>query len=196
MKKDNGITLISLAITIIVLIILAGVTISTIIGDDGILKKSESTKEQEMITMYKQRIDTIRLESKLKYSTNNFSLAKLKNELNEKGWLNCIRIMDNGISKLQLITNDGYMFYATEDYTEYIGKNQEKKDEIQIPTAEEIAFTPQDSSWSVSTVKEALDYFMKDEARIPTAAEISFTPQDSSWHVTTVKEALDYLMNN
>ena len=48
-KKNNGITLIALVITIIVLLILAGVTIATLTGDNGILTKtseaSEKTKE-------------------------------------------------------------------------------------------------------------------------------------------------------
>ena len=36
-KKEKGITLIALVITIIVLLILAGVTIATLTGDNGIL---------------------------------------------------------------------------------------------------------------------------------------------------------------
>ena len=40
MKKQNGITLIALVITIIVLLILAGVSISLVIGDNGILTQA------------------------------------------------------------------------------------------------------------------------------------------------------------
>ena len=44
MKKSNrGITLISLAITIAVLIILAGVSVSAILGDDGIINKAKKS---------------------------------------------------------------------------------------------------------------------------------------------------------
>ena len=49
--KNKGITLITLAITIVVLIILAGVSINAVIGDDGIIKKAQDsadlTKESE-----------------------------------------------------------------------------------------------------------------------------------------------------
>ena len=38
-KQENGITLIALVITIIVLLILAGVTIATLTRDNGILTK-------------------------------------------------------------------------------------------------------------------------------------------------------------
>ena len=42
----NGITLIALVITIIVLLILAGVTIATLTGENGILTRVQSTKTQ------------------------------------------------------------------------------------------------------------------------------------------------------
>lgn len=41
LKKNEGITLIALVITIIVLLILAGITISTITGENGILTRSK-----------------------------------------------------------------------------------------------------------------------------------------------------------
>ena len=39
-KKEKGITLIALVITIIVLLILAGVTVATLTGDNGLLTKT------------------------------------------------------------------------------------------------------------------------------------------------------------
>ena len=54
-KEKRGITLIALIITIIVLLILAGVTISMVVGDNGVLKqaqnakiKTEKAKDQEL----------------------------------------------------------------------------------------------------------------------------------------------------
>ena len=45
-KNNKGITLIALVITIIVLLILAGVTIAALSGDNGILKRATEAKEQ------------------------------------------------------------------------------------------------------------------------------------------------------
>ena len=45
-KNTRGITLIALVITIIVLLILAGVTIAALSGDNGILKRAAEAKEQ------------------------------------------------------------------------------------------------------------------------------------------------------
>ena len=50
-KKEKGITLIALVITIIVLLILAGVSIATLTGDNGLLQKSaEATEQTEQST--------------------------------------------------------------------------------------------------------------------------------------------------
>lgn len=46
MTKQNGITLIALVITVIVSLILAGVTIQTLTGDNGLLKKATATKKE------------------------------------------------------------------------------------------------------------------------------------------------------
>lgn len=45
MQNDKGITIIALAVTIIVLIILAGVSINMVVGDNGIIKKAQEAKE-------------------------------------------------------------------------------------------------------------------------------------------------------
>jgi len=45
MKKENGVTLVSLAVTIVVLIILAGVSINAILGENGIITITKQAKE-------------------------------------------------------------------------------------------------------------------------------------------------------
>ena len=68
-KEIKGITLITLAITIVVLIILAGVSINAVMGDDGIIKKAHNsanlTKEAEV----KEAINRTILEF---YLTNDY----------------------------------------------------------------------------------------------------------------------------
>ena len=44
-KEMKGITLIALVITIVVLMILAGVSINTVLGDDGIIQKAKEAAE-------------------------------------------------------------------------------------------------------------------------------------------------------
>lgn len=47
-KQTKGITLIALVITIIILLILAGVSIKLVVGDTGIITKSEEAKEENL----------------------------------------------------------------------------------------------------------------------------------------------------
>ena len=53
----NGITLIALVITIIVLLILAGVTIATLTGDNGILTKAQNAKEKNAQKTVEEQIN-------------------------------------------------------------------------------------------------------------------------------------------
>lgn len=46
MKRNKGITLIALVVTIIVLLILAGVSIATLTGENGILEKVNQAKKE------------------------------------------------------------------------------------------------------------------------------------------------------
>lgn len=60
MKKQivekKGITLIALVITIIVLLILAGITIATLTGDNGILKQADKAKTETTMGEEKEAI--------------------------------------------------------------------------------------------------------------------------------------------
>ena len=65
MKDNKAITLTALVVTIVILIILAGITINSILGDEGILKKaqqatqnySNAQAEEDKIAKYANEID-------------------------------------------------------------------------------------------------------------------------------------------
>lgn len=54
-KKENGITIIALIVTIVVLLILAGVSISLIINRNGIISKAEVAKKETEIADEKEK---------------------------------------------------------------------------------------------------------------------------------------------
>ena len=56
-KGSKGITLIALVITVIVLLILAGVTIATLTGDNGILTKAGDAKTSTEIGVEKEKVE-------------------------------------------------------------------------------------------------------------------------------------------
>ena len=49
MKSENGITLVSLTVTVMIMMILAGITIKTTIGNNGFITKAEETKQNSLI---------------------------------------------------------------------------------------------------------------------------------------------------
>ena len=55
MQQEKGITLIALVITIIVLLILAGVTIATLTGENGILNQANKAKIKSDIAEVKEQ---------------------------------------------------------------------------------------------------------------------------------------------
>ena len=56
-KENKGITIIALIITIVVLLILAGVTIDLVVGNDNLFDKARSTQKiQTVAWIYKLRV--------------------------------------------------------------------------------------------------------------------------------------------
>ena len=57
--NNKGITLIALIITIIILIILAGVSVNTFLGDQGIVTKARNAAEAQRIAAITERMKII-----------------------------------------------------------------------------------------------------------------------------------------
>ena len=55
-KNPNGITLISLIATIIILIILAGTSVNILMGEDGIIKKAVEARKNTTVALEKESI--------------------------------------------------------------------------------------------------------------------------------------------
>ncbi len=68
LKAKFGITLISLVITIIVLLILAGITINTLVGENGIITRAIKAEEETKKSQYEELINIIILEKKIERS--------------------------------------------------------------------------------------------------------------------------------
>ncbi len=81
-RNNKGITLIALVITIIVLLILAGVAIATLTGDNGILTKASSSKIKNEQATVKEQIILAYGEYQIEINTaNNTRLASMNETL-------------------------------------------------------------------------------------------------------------------
>jgi len=57
LKNDNGITLVALVLTIVVMIILAGISINAIVGDNGVLAQAQNAKIRHEDESTKEQIE-------------------------------------------------------------------------------------------------------------------------------------------
>ena len=126
LERNKGITLISLVITIIVLLILAGITISTLVGENGIITKATEAKISTELSAYKEKLELYKV-NKTSENTNFIeeTLTAGKTDLNyntkseeETGNIKTIitDISDKYFEKLEVIK--GKLLINTQDKTE------------------------------------------------------------------------------
>lgn len=122
-KINNGITLISLVITIILLIILAGVTINLALGENGLFNKAKYAKDEYLNAQEKEQEDINELYSEMMIATNDsaqitISVEDLKTIIQEEVQKELNENRDIFIdfdNKLTTITTQGASWTATED---------------------------------------------------------------------------------
>mgnify|MGYP005809456585 CR=1 FL=1 len=83
MKKEKGITMIALIVTIIVLLILAGITIATITSDNGIIRNANDAKEQTEIGNEKEVVDRAVIQAMGNNSRGNIVEDELQEQLDK-----------------------------------------------------------------------------------------------------------------
>ena len=86
LKNTKGITLVALIITIIILLILAGVTISLVIGDNGLITKSKQGIEESEMASIKEKAELVRNEQGIR----NFE--KNPQELTKSSYINALNV--------------------------------------------------------------------------------------------------------
>ena len=64
MKRNKGITLIALVVTIVVLLILAGITINYVMGDNSIFQKAVAAKEKTQTAQAREKIEIALIDRK------------------------------------------------------------------------------------------------------------------------------------
>lgn len=111
-EKNTGITLIALVITIIALLILAGVTIVTLAGDNGLLSKAGQAQNANKESIAREKIQvevagSFNLTGEIDLDLLNTNLSKIKGLTYEENALSST----NRILKLSAIVRlDGYDF--------------------------------------------------------------------------------------
>ncbi len=128
-KQTKGITLIALVITIIILLILAGVTITMLTGDNGILKQATNARETNTKAEFEEQVKLAVMASRVN-DTANIDLKTLDEEINKISGTTITKSADDKLpwtvkkgNNEVTITADGTIT------TNATGKDDGKKDE-------------------------------------------------------------------
>ena len=78
-KKERGITLVALVVTIVVLLILAGVSISMVLGNNGLVTKASDTQDAQNKAYAEDIIESALKTVQIKSLTNTLPSGKKAN---------------------------------------------------------------------------------------------------------------------
>ena len=100
-KQKKGITLIALVITIIVLLILAGISIGMLSGDNGLLKIAEQAKKDTVVGEEKEQVELAYLSAAVKNLRANVTAKNLQDELDASVGENKTTVTGTSILKIK-----------------------------------------------------------------------------------------------
>ena len=129
LKSKKGITILALSVTIIILLILAGISISMLTGENGLIKNTGNAKEQAEIDGEKELIGTATVQAMGKDKYGNIEKSKLDSELDKNPGSNnySSEEVDEGIA-VTLKSNRTYLVDNDGNVTEY-----EIKKAVELP---------------------------------------------------------------
>ena len=126
-ESNLGITLIALIITIIVLLILAGVTLNMVMGENGLFGKANNAKNKTEVAQYEEELRMCVLELQTDAAANGttFNMETIKNKFVEK-----VKELEN-TTEIEFPTTEsetkldgtykGYEFYIDDKFAAHIG---------------------------------------------------------------------------
>ena len=150
-NKQKGITLIALVITIIVLLILAGVSIATLTGENGLLKQATNSKEETIKAQLKEEIELAitAIQAEELPKGNQVTLKSLAGENGQEGQLESAEELKVGNITAELVENEIEGIYKDYSYiidrdlkVDILGKLTKEKPNLsyKILTEGEVAF--------------------------------------------------------
>ena len=158
MRENNrGITIIALVVTIIVLLILAGISIAAITGDNGIINKSDEARIETEIATYKEQLEVIKHgEYADDYTINldDFLDKYAKAVQEDKMFREAKEVTADHENKVVIVvTKEGYRFEVTIEDTTYVGNEDgEGNTEVDISKVK-ITITSTPENWTRDKVK-------------------------------------------
>lgn len=119
LKQNSAITLIALVVTIVVLLILSGISISAVLGKNGILDKAKEAKYLTKLREYEERVTLIVASEKTLKVTENKEerlIDLVYNKLDEQEWVGMLFVKEQDDeleeNEIKVITTDNFRIVA------------------------------------------------------------------------------------
>ena len=112
--NQKGITLIALVVTIVVLLVLAGITISLVFSENGVINKAQEANENTQIAQVREQLELAKgpeyIEGNGKYNPDSyFERIETEGIIGNKD----TDVIDNGDGTYEVTTTPGYIFKIT-----------------------------------------------------------------------------------
>lgn len=135
-REDKGITLVALVVTIIVLIILAGITLNIVLDQNGIISKTKEAKNKTTETQEKEKLQLAVVSVQMEdANTLKIEKEKLESAIKQQfGNDKDFSVIDNGDKSFLINVNDTKRIYYVDESGEVI----EQSKMLKISTADEL----------------------------------------------------------
>ena len=155
MMQQKGITLVSLVITIIVLLILAGISIAQLTGS-GLFSKTKNAVSSQNIAMEKEAIELANMEMFVNKKVDKETITaeklkkEIKNKINED--LNVIESSEGIFIITFRKTGNVFKLDTLNSKVTFLGAHSSDYEDIQI-TKQDIKFTLNPEGWTNENIK-------------------------------------------
>ena len=163
--QEKAITLIALIVTIIVLIILAGVTIAILMDENGMIKRAKIAKEETKKAEYEQELKLIgnglQPDRVLNQWDNQTYMDKYEKEIEKddmfKEAQEIKQLPNTSKITIQVIVKEGWIYWVIVDGVEYVGKlGEDIPPDLELEKGN-IKFDYDPSDWTNQKVKVSME---------------------------------------
>ena len=105
LKQNKAITLIALVVTIVVLLILAGVTLKLVLDNNGIIQKSKEARSETIVADEKSKVEMAYVSAAIKKLGDTVTAEELQEELDSSVGAGKTVVTSNGDGTLNVLFN-------------------------------------------------------------------------------------------
>ena len=158
-KKAEGITLVALVVTIVIMLILAGVSLNVILGNLGILGKTQNARTLTKQSQIEEEITLWKADNILEDTIQNESIQKLLDNLEQKGLIDSSEKNEAAEKGYITVGDKNISFYDGIQNVSYIASNsyEDIKFEKVITEGNIIAQKPEYTNYKIEGISNTKD---------------------------------------